>query len=330
MRRRDFVSLIGGSAVVWPLTVRAQQLERMQRIGVLMAVAENDPLAQPWVRALQESLKKLGWLVGQNLQIDYRWTAGNFERMRTSAAELVSLTPNALLAGNTPTTAALQRETRSLPIVFVLVGDPINDGFVASLPRPGGNITGFLAFEPPIASKQLELLKEIAPGVRRVAYMFNPVVGRYAAEWLRVAESSASSLGVGITAVPVHNAAEIENAITTWVGRPGAGLYVAPDITTIVNRELIAALASQHQLPAVYPYGFFVTSGGLVSYGTNIADHYRLAAGYIGRILKGEKPADLPVQAPTKYELVINLKTAKALGLTVPPSVLTRADEVIE
>jgi len=239
MRRRDFVSLIGGSAVVWPLTVRAQQLERMQRIGVLMAVAENDPLAQPWVRALQESLKKLGWLVGQNLQIDYRWTAGNFERMRTSAAELVSLTPNALLAGNTPTTAALQRETRSLPIVFVLVGDPINDGFVASLPRPGGNITGFLAFEPPIASKQLELLKEIAPGVRRVAYMFNPVVGRYAAEWLRVAESSASSLGVGITAVPVHNAAEIENAITTWVGRPGAGLYVAPDITTIVNRELI-------------------------------------------------------------------------------------------
>jgi putative ABC transport system substrate-binding protein len=330
MKRRAFIKLLGGAAASWPFAARAQQGDRIRRIGVLMAVAENDQLAQPWVMALQSGLEKLGWQLGRNLRIEYRWTAGNLERMRTSAAELVSLTPDLLVAGNTPTAAALQRETRSIPIVFVLVGDPIGDGFIASLSHPGGNITGFLAFEPPIAGKQLEVLKEIAPGVRRVGFMFNPAVGHYIFEWLRVVEASGPPLGFEIKRVPLNEAGEIENAINDLGRQPSGGLYVAPDITTIVNRELIAALAVRHRLPAIYPYRFFAISGGLASYGTDIADHYRLAAGYIDRILKGAKPDQLPVQAPTRYELTINLKAAKAIGLEIPATLLTRADEVIE
>jgi putative ABC transport system substrate-binding protein len=329
LKRREFITLVGGTAVMWPLSGRAQQPERVRRIGVLMAVAENDPLAQPWVFALEERLGKLGWQT-RNVRIDYRWTAGNLERMRRSAAELVSLNPDVLLAGNTPTGAALQQVTRSIPIVFVLVGDPIGDGFIASLAHPGGNMTGFIAIEPSIAGKQLELLREIAPGVRRVAFIFNPMVGRYIGQWLRVAEASAPSLGMEIIAVPVHNAAEIEGAITTWGREASGGLNVAPDITTIVNRQLIAAQAAQHRLPAVYPYRFFVASGGLASYGTDIAEQYRQAAEYIDQILKGAQAGQLPVQTPTKYEMAINVKAATALGLEVPATLLARADEVIE
>jgi putative tryptophan/tyrosine transport system substrate-binding protein len=330
MRRCEFIRLLGGATAAWPFAARAQQVERIRRIGVLMAVAENDLLAQPWVFALQERLEKLGWQAGRNLQIDYRWTAGNLERMRMSAAELVSLNPDVLLAGNTPTGAALQQATRGIPIVFVLVGDPVGDGFIASLAHPGGNMTGFIAIEPPIAGKQLELPKEIAPGVRRVAFLFNPVVGRYIFQWLRVAEASAPSLGMEIIAVPVHNAAEIESVITTWGREASGGLNVAPDITTIVNRHLIAALAVQHRLPAVYPYRFFVASGGLASYGTDIAEEYRQAAGYIDQILKGAQAGQLPVQTPTKCEMAINVKAATAIGLEIPAALLLRADEVIE
>jgi putative ABC transport system substrate-binding protein len=331
MRRREFITLIGsGAAAALPILARAQRSDGPRSLGVLMPLAETDQLARPWVGALREELERLGWQVDRNLRIDYRWTAGSLERMRASAAELVNLTPDVLLAGNTPTTAALQHETRRIPIVFVLVGDPIGDRFVASLPHPGGNITGFLDSEPTMVGKQLELLKEIAPAVRRVAFIFNPDVGRYIVSRLRAAEASGSSLGLEIAAVPVHDKAEIESAIATWGRQASVGLYVAPDITTVVNRDLIAALAAQHRLPAVYPYGFFAVSGGLASYGTEIADHYRLAAGYVDRLFKGVRPDELPVQAPTHFKLVINLKTARVLGLDVPPLLLSRADEVIE
>jgi putative ABC transport system substrate-binding protein len=331
MRRREFIMLLGsGAAAALPILARAQPSDGPRRLGLLMPLAETDQLARPWVGALRKELERLGWQVDRNLRIDYRWTAGNLERMRASAAELVNLTPDVLLAGNTPTTAALQHETRQIPIVFVLVGDPIGDRFVASLPHPGGNITGFLDSEPTMVGKQIEMLKEIAPGVRRVAFIFNPDVGRYILSRLRAAEVSGSSLGVEIAAVPVHDKAEIESAIATWGRQASVGLYVAPDITTVVNRDLIAALAAQHRLPAVYPYGFFAVSGGLASYGTEIADHYRLAAGYVDRLFKGVRPDELPVQAPTHFKLVINLKTARALGLDVPPLLLSRADEVIE
>jgi putative ABC transport system substrate-binding protein len=329
IKRREFIAALGG-AVAWPAVARAQQPERMRRVGVLMAVGKNDPLAQPWIKVLEDGLGKLGWEVGGNLRIEYRWTGGNVERIGTSAAELVSFSPDVLLAGNTTTATALQRETRSIPIVFVLVGDPIGSGFVESLARPGGNLTGFISFDPPIAGKQLELLKEIAPSVHRVAFVFNPVTAPYMVHWLQVAQASAASLGTEIVEAHVHNIAEIESAISTQARQPSSGLFVGHDITTVVNRELIVALAAQYRMPAVYPYRFFVTSGGLASYGSDITDHYRLAVGYIDHILKGEKPADLPVQAPSRFELVINLKAAKALGLEIPPMLLARADEVIE
>jgi putative ABC transport system substrate-binding protein len=330
MRRREFIASLG-SAVAWPRGVNAQQGERVRKIGALLAFAENDPLQQFWITVLQDGLRTLGWQIGRNLRIEYRWTAGDVDRMRVGATELVSLSPDLILAGNVPTAAALQRETHSIPIVFVLVADPVSIGFVASLAHPAGNMTGFMTHDAPMAGKRLELLKNIFPTVHQVSLLFNPTTaGSYIDADLRVVEIAAAMLGVEITAARVHNATEIENAIAALGAQPSAGLLVAPDITTGVNRELIVTLAAVHRVPALYPYRFFTTVGGVASYGPDIAEHYRLAAGYVDRILKGDRPDDLPVQSPTKLEFVINLKTAKALGLTIPETLLATADEVIQ
>jgi len=329
MKRRDFLTLFGSASLAWPLAARAQS-DRVRRIGALMAASDNDPEARPWVTAFQQGLEKLGWTVGRNLQIDYRWTGGNVERGRTLASELIAMTPDVLLAGNTPTLTALQEATRTIPIVFVLVSDPVGPGFVANLAHPGGNVTGFITVEPSLGGKWLQLLKQIAPGVDRVAFMFNPEAAPYAGLFTRPAEAAAPSLGVHVISSAVHNAAEIEDAITELAREPGGGLIAGFDITTIVHRNLLIALAAKHRLPALYSYRFFAAAGGLISYGVDITDQYRLAVGYVDRILKGEKPSDLPVQAPTKYELVVNFKTAKALGLTVSNEMQLLADEVIE
>jgi putative ABC transport system substrate-binding protein len=329
MKRRAFITLLGGAAA-WPVAANAQQGERVRRIGALMAFAESDPLAQSWVKVFEAGLTRLGWNLGQTLRIDYRWTAGVTEKMGPAAAELVKIGPDVLLAGNNPTTAALQRETREIPIVFVLVADPIGNGFVTNFARPDRNITGFITSDPPQAGKQLELLKKIASGIKKVALIYNPVTAPHIVTWLPIAQESAASLNIEIAAVHVHNAEEITTAIAARANEPDTGLFVAPDITTGVNRQLIAKLAAQHGIPAVYPYRFFTTVGGLASYGTDIAEHYRLAAGYIDRILKGETPVNLPVQAPTKFELVINIKAAEALKLEIPPTLLAIADEVID
>jgi putative tryptophan/tyrosine transport system substrate-binding protein len=330
-RRREFISLLCGATAAWPLAVRAQQSERVRRLGVLMPVAENDPVAEPWITALQERLQKLGWQVGRNLRVDYRWTAGNFERMPALAAELVSLYPDVLLAGNGPTAAALQRSTRSIPIVFLLA-PPLDMGLVTSLAHPDGNMTGFSGTEPEQVQvgKQLELLKEIAPAIRRVGFIFNPADGSYVAQQLRVAEASAPSLGLEIVPLQIQNATEIESTITAWQREVSPGLFVVAGITTLVNRQLIASLAAQHLLPAIYGFRFFITAGGLASYGPDITEAYRQGAQYIDKILKGAKVSDLPVQNATKYELVINLRAAKAIGLEISPVLLNRADEVIE
>ena len=331
MRRREFITSLAGAAAARPFTARAQQSEPVRRIGVLMAVAETDPMGQPWITALQQRLETLGWRVGRNLRIDYRWAAGNLERMHTMAAELVSLNPNVLLAGNNPTAAALQQATRDKAIVFVLVAEPIASGFVTSLAHPNGNMTGFISSEGEMVGKRLELLKEIAPGVRRVAVMFDPAVGRYTTLWLRVAEASAPSMGLDIVQFPIHNADQIETALNVW-GREGAtaGLSVIPDLTTLNNRSLIADLAARHRLPSVWAYRFFALSGGLISYGPDITEAYRQGAQYIDQILRGADAGDLPVQVPTKYEMVINLKTARVIDLQISATLLQRADEVIE
>jgi putative ABC transport system substrate-binding protein len=328
MRRRELITLAGGMAV-WPLAARAQQPERVRRLGVLMAVAEHDPMAQPWTGALEERLERLGWQLGQNLQIDYRWSAGNFERMSGLAGELLTLDPDVLLAGNNPTTAALQRATRTIPIVFLLA-DPVESGFVTNLSRPGGNITGFIALEADTVGKQLELLKEIVPAVRRIAILFNPADGPYIAKWVQMAEAIAPSVGLEAIERTVGSVADIETTITDSGRETNLGLYVVPGTTTLVNRRLIAALAAQHHLPLVCSYRFFVMDGCLACYGPDITEAYRQAADYIDKILKGAKAGDLPVQAPTKYEMLINLAASRAIGLEISPVLLNRADEVIE
>jgi putative ABC transport system substrate-binding protein len=328
MNRRALVTLIGG-AIVWPLAARGQQQERMRRIGVLMSVAENDPEAQRYVKAFLQGLQQLGWAHGRNLQIEYRWGEANQDRIRTYAAELLGLKSEVILAQTALVAAPLQRETRTVPIVFMQIVDPVESGFVTSLARPGGNLTGFTTFEFSIATKWVEILKEIAPAVTRVAAIHNPVQSPQVGQ-LRTIERAASSAGVLVTAAGVSDAAQIEPTISAFAREPNGGLIVVPNPVTIGHRERIIKLAAQHHLPAVYAYRFFVADGGLISYGPHFLDQYRQAASYVDRILKGEKPADLPVQAPTKYETVINLKTAKALGLEVPPSLLARADEVIE
>jgi putative ABC transport system substrate-binding protein len=328
MRRREFIRLFGGAAAI-PIAARAQQSERVRRIGVLMYLAEDDPGGKARMAAFIEGLQQLDWKIGRNVQIDIRWGAAEAVRSRKYAAELATSAPDVILATASETTAALREATRTLPIVFVGVTDPVGAGYVASLARPGGNATGFTFVEYGIGGKWLELLKEIAPGVTRAAILRDPTLP-VGIGLLGAMQSLAPSLGMETTPVDVRDAGEIERAIADFARSPNSGLVVTPSPAAIVNRKPIIALAAQHRLPAVYSPSTFAKDGGLISYGPDPIGIYRQAAGYVDRILKGEKPADLPVQAPTKYELIINLKTAKALGIAIPPSVLARADEVIE
>src|SRR5215831_11240026 len=330
MRRRTFVALLGGAAAAWPLAARAEQRERMRRIGVLMSYAADDPLAPPLVSAFAQGLQERGWTIGGNVRIDYRWGAGGLARFQKYAVELVALAPDVIVATAGSIVGALQQASRSVPIVFVTTIDPVGSGFVASLARPGGNATGFTSYEFSMSGKLLELLKEIAPRVTRVAIIRDPFVPAGSAGFAAI-QTVAPSFGVELTPVGLRDSDEIERGIAAFARGSNDGLImVGPPSSAQVHRDLIIALAARHRLPAVYSSTFFVRSGGLISYGLDAVDQYRRAAGYVDRILKGEKPADLPVQAPTKYELVINLNTAKALGLDVPPTLLTRADEVIE
>ncbi len=331
MRRRDFITLLGGAAVAWPRTAHAQQPDRMRRIGVLMGWDENDPEAQFNLAAFVQGLQQLGWVDGRNVRIDYRWANGDINRMRMFAKELVDLQPDVILANTTPVTAALQRETRTIPIVFVIVSDPVGAGFVAGLPRPGGNITGFIHTEGEIAGKLLELLTEIAPSVKRAAIMFNPdTAPGGGSHYLPFFEATARSLKLEPIAAPVHNDAEIETVMASLGREPASGLIAMPDGFTFVHRAQIILLAARSNVPAVYWNSVVARDGGLLSYGPDNADILRRAAPYVDRILRGAKPAELPVQLPVKFELVINLKTAKALGLDVPLQLQQRADEVIE
>ena len=328
MRRREFITLLGG-AVTWPMVARAQQPERMRRIGVLVNLSEDDPEAQAQHLAFLQGLQQLGWADGRNVRIDTRWTAGDPARARKYAAELVALEPDVVLAEGTTVLGLLLQATRRVPIVFAQVTDPVGGGFVASLARPDGNATGFIQFEYSMSGKWLELLKEIAPSVTRVAVLRNPTVTSGIGQFGAI-QSVAPSLGVELRPIDVRDVKAIESGVAAFAGVSNGGLIVTAGGQQLVHRELIITLAARHKLPAVYSLRFFVTAGGLMSYGPNLIDLYRRAAGYVDRILKGEKPADLPVQAPTKFDLVINLKTAKALGLSAPPSLLARADEVIE
>jgi ABC-type uncharacterized transport system substrate-binding protein len=330
MRRRDFITGIAGSAAAWPFAARAQQPERMRRIGVLMASAADDPPAQARIAAFLQGLQQLGWTDGRNVRIDTRWATTNTDDIRRHAAELVALAPDVILAATgTVTVAPLLRATRTVPIVFAVAIDPVGAGFVASLARPGGNATGFTIFEYGMSGKWLELLKEIAPRVTRVAVLRDPAIASGIGQFAAV-QAAAPSLGVELSPVDVRNAVEIERAVTAFARSGNGGMIVTASTLATRHRNLIIALAARHRLPAVYAYRYLVTVGALISYGPDFVEQFRQAAGYVDRILKGEKPADLPVQSATKYEMAINLKTAKALGLTVPPMLLARADEVIE
>jgi putative ABC transport system substrate-binding protein len=328
MQRRDFITLLGG-AVALPLAARAQESERMRRIGVLMPGTADDAEYQARMAAFLQGLQQLGWSDGRNVRIDIRYAAGDANLIRKYAAELIALAPDVILAPGTTSLGPLLQATRTVPIVFTTLLDPVGAGFVDSLARPGGNATGFIAFEYSLSGKWLELLKQIAPSLTRVAILRDPAtaagIGQFAA-----IQSAAPSLGVELRPIDMREADEIERAVTAFARSSNGGLIVTAGSGSVIHRDLIIKLAARHQLPTVYGGHHFVTGGGLISYGPDRIDQYRQAAGYIDRILKGEKPGDMPVQAPTKYELVINLKTAKALGLTVPPSVLARADEVIE
>ena len=327
--RRKFIAALSGTAFAWPLAARAQG-ERMRRIGVLMTAAEDDPDARSGVAVFRQGLHELGWSEGRNLQIDYRWGGGDVGRIKVFAKELIDLSPDVIVGHTTPSVVALRQETRSIPIVFLTVTDPVGQGFIASLAHPGGNITGFQVFEFSLGTKWMETLKQIAPSLRRVATIFNPETAPYYPLYLRTIEKAASSFAVELIAVEVHDDAEIERAISTLAREPAGGLIVFPDTFNVVHRRTIIALVEQYRLPAIYDFRYFVVDGGLISYGADEIDMFRRTAGYVDRILKGEKPADLPVQQPTKFELVINLKTAKALGVTVPQTLLVAADEVIE
>jgi putative ABC transport system substrate-binding protein len=329
VRRREFIAALGVAAA-WPLAARAQQPERMRRIGMLVGFAESDPMAQPRVSAFQQALQELGWRDGRNVQIDVRFGAANPDRMQTYAAELVNMAPDVILAMTTPITAALLRQTRTIPIVFVIVSDPVGSGFVESLARPGRNVTGFINLESSLVEKWVELLKEIAPRVTRAAMMFNPETAPYAGYYMRPFEAAARSLALEPIGAPVRDDADIERAITALARDAKGGLVILTDIYTTTRRGPINTLTARHRVPAVNSTTPITREGGLITYGVDSVDLFRRAAPYVDRILKGGKPADLPVQAPTKFEMVINLKTARALGLEVPPTLLARADEVIE
>ena len=328
MRRREVVTLLGGAAA-WPLTTRAQQRERVRRVGWLTSQAATDPVAQAYVAALLQGLQEAGWSVGRNVRIDYRWGAASAELKRRYAAELIALTPDVIVTTGDSNTGPLLQATRAVPIVFVLVPDPVGAGFVASLARPGGNATGFLNFEFGMSGKWPELLRQVAPSVTRVAVLRDPGAGASMGQ-LGAIQGVVSSLRMEASPIDLRDVREIERAIVDFSRSPNGGLVVLPSGLSSIHRELIIELATRHQLPAVYPFRYFVEDGGLICYGPDAVDQLRRAAGYVDRVLRGEKPADLPVQAPTKYELVINLKTAKALGLEVPATLLARAHEVIE
>jgi len=329
MRRREFITLVGGAAV-WPLAASAQQGGRVRTIGVLMNFLESDPAGQVGFEAFRDALKKLGWREGSDLRIELRWAESDPDRLRAFAKELVELRPDAIVAGSTAGVVALARETRTIPIVFATVADPIGSGFAGSLAHPGGNITGFAAVDAAMGGKWLELLKEIAPRTERVALLFNPVTAVPVQFFMPSIQVAASSFAVQASAAPIHAKDEIEGVIAAQARNPGGGLIVMPDAFNTTNRNLIIGLAARYSVPASYAQDIFAKSGGLIAYSSVRTEAYRQVAGYIDRILKGEKPADLPVQAPTKFELLINIKTAKALGLEVPAKLLSIADEVIE
>jgi putative tryptophan/tyrosine transport system substrate-binding protein len=329
LKRREFITLVGGAATAWPLTAGAEQTGAMRRVGVLTSLAADDPQSQARLAALRQGLQEFGWADGRNVRIDYRWGAGNAEGMRRYAAELIALAPDVVLAGGSEAVAAFQHATRNVAVVFVNIVDPVGAGYVDSLSRPGGNATGFVIYEYGISPKWLELLKEITSAVTRVAVIRDAAIPSGIGQFGAIQGVSAS-LGVEVSPLGVRDAQEIERAVTAFARGPNGGMIVTGSPATSFHRDLIVDLAARHRLPAVYPLRTFVTGGGLISYGPDDVDQYRQAAGYIDRILKGAKPADLPVQTPTKYKLVINLKTAKALGLEMPASVLARADEVME
>jgi putative ABC transport system substrate-binding protein len=329
VRRREFIKVVGGAAAGWPLAARGQQPERVRRIGVLLATTADDMEFQAWVGAFLQALALLGWTIGRNVRVDTRWATANAGEIRRHAAELSALAPDVILAHGASTVGALLQATRTVPIVSPVLGDPVGAGFVDSLARPGGNVTGFMSIEYGMAGKWLELLKETVPSVTRAAVLRDPSQGSGTSQFAAI-QAVAPSLRVEVNPINIRDAEEIERAVAAFAHSANGGLIATAGPASTRHRDLIVKLAAQHTLPAVYYERFFVAGGGLISYGPDFIDQYRRAAGYVDRILKGEKPADLPVQAPTKYELVINLKTAKALGLTIPPSVLARADEVIE
>jgi putative tryptophan/tyrosine transport system substrate-binding protein len=329
MRRREFVSLICGAAA-WPLTVRAQQPHRVRRIGVLMAFTAGDAEGLYRARTIAQELQELGWRDNDSAQIDYRWPGGDTEQIQALARELVSLRPDVLIADGTASAVALAQATRMIPIVFVVASDPVALGIVHSLARPGGNATGAFSLEPSMGGKWLELLKDIVPNLRRVAVIFNPDTGPLAPSYLHSIETAATLFSVEATGIPLHETNDIERAISSVAQEPGSGLIVLPDVFAIMHRKQIIALTAQHQLPTIYPLRYFATDGGLLSYGPSPLSLIRQVGSYVDRILKGENPANLPVQGPTKFELVLNLKAAKPLGLAVPDNLLSTADEVIE
>jgi putative tryptophan/tyrosine transport system substrate-binding protein len=329
MRRRDFFKVIAVSTAGWPLAVRAQQPERTRRIGVLMNYSESDPESRARIAALRDGLRRLGWIEGHNIQIEYRWGAGDTDHARTYAAELVAMKPELIFAGTSVPLTALHRATQTIPIVFAQIADPVATGFVASIREPGGNITGFAQFEYEIGAEWVQLLKQIAPSITRVAAIYDPGNREYAA-FLPVMDTAARAQGLQMASYAVRSSDEIEHAIETFASEPNGGLIPLPGPIMLAQRQLIIALTAKHRLPDLYALNYYPASGGLASYGADVIDLYRRATNYIDRILKGEKAADLPVQFPTKYQLVINMKTAKALGIEVPTSLLVRADEVIE
>ena len=330
MKRRAFITLLGGAALAAPIAARAQ--ESMKRIGVLMGFAENDPEGQGFAAAFRGGLQQLGWTEGHNIRIDTRWATpgGDAPSRQRLAKEIIALRPDVILSGTTSTTSALLQQTRTVPIVFATVADPISTNFVTSFPRPGGNVTGFITMEPTMAGKWLELLKEITPRVARVAFLFNPATAPYFEYYLNPLKAAAASSALEVAAIPVRDRSEFEAVIAAQARAPNSGLVVMPDPYTVTHREEITSLAARHRLPAVYAFRLFTEQGGLASYGIDFLDNYRRASAYVDRILKGAKPSELPVQAPVKFELTINLKTAKALGLDVPMHLQQRADAVIE
>ena len=329
IRRREVITLLGGAAVAWPLAARAQQAERMRQIGVLMTFPADDLEGQARVGALLQGLQQQGWAIGRNLQIEVRWAGGNTEDIRRHATELAALAPDVIVANGSAAVGPSLQATRTVPIVFAIVPDPVGAGFVDSLARPGGNATGFMLFEYGIGGKWLELLKQLAPSVTRVGVLRDPTVTTGIGQFGAI-QTAAPSFGVEVSPINLRDAHEIERAVTAFARSSNGGLIATGSALTVVHRDLLVTLATRYRLPTIFLGRHFVAAGGLISYGPDFVDQYRLAAGYVDRILKGEKPADLPVQAPTKYELVINLKTAKALGLDVPPMLLALADEVIQ